>query len=92
VVDVDRAVAHCQRLGFDTSYHDETYAFARREGLTIHVAHDGDPTHGKAMLYIHVDDADELAHQWRAAGADVDGPTDTDYGKREGAHLDPDEN
>jgi hypothetical protein len=40
VLDVDRAVADYQRLGFNTDYHDETYAFAHRDHLTIHLAHD----------------------------------------------------
>jgi uncharacterized glyoxalase superfamily protein PhnB len=92
VLDVDRAVAHYQRLGFNTDYHDETYAFAHRDHLTIHLAHDDDPTHRAAMLYIQVDDAEALAAQWREAGVDVTGPVDYDYGKREGTHTDPDGN
>jgi catechol 2,3-dioxygenase-like lactoylglutathione lyase family enzyme len=92
VLDVERAVTHYQRLGFTTSSHDETYAFAHRDDLTIHLAHDDDPTHHVAMLYVHVDDAAELAAEWRAAGVEVDGPVDHDYGKREGSHVDPDGN
>jgi catechol 2,3-dioxygenase-like lactoylglutathione lyase family enzyme len=92
VTDVDAAVAHYQRLGFETSYHDETYAFAHRDDLTIHLAHDDETTHHPTMLYIHVDDAEALAREWRAAGVDVTGPTDFDYGKREGSHVDPDGN
>lgn len=90
MLDVDRAVAHYQRLGFDTEYHDETYAFAHRDHLTIHLAHDDDPTHHVAMLYIHVDDAFALADEWRQAGVEVIGPVD--YGKREATHTDPDGN
>jgi hypothetical protein len=92
VLDVDRAVAHYQRLGFDTDYHDDTYAFAHRDHLTIHLAHDDDPTHHVAMLYIHVDDAAALAAEWRTEGVEVTGPVDYDYGKREGTHTDPDGN
>ena len=92
VLDVERAIAHYQRLGFATSSHDESYAFAHRDELTIHLAHDDDPTHHVAMLYLHVNDAAELADEWRAAGATVLGPTDYDYGKREGSHTDPDGN
>ena len=44
------------------------------------------------MLYIHVDDAERLAADWRAAGMEVVGPDDYDYGKREGSHVDPDGN
>jgi hypothetical protein len=93
VTDVQRAVEHYQRLGFSTSSHDETYAFAHRDDLTIHLAHRDDPaTEGPSALYLHVDDAEELAAQWRRAGVQVTGPEDYDYGKREGWHVDPDGN
>jgi hypothetical protein len=59
VTDVPRAVNHYQRLGFSTSSHDETYAFAHRDGLTIHLAHRDDPaSEGPSALYLHVDDSD----------------------------------
>lgn len=93
VTDVQRAVDHYQRLGFSTSSHDETYAFAHLDGLTIHLAHRDDPaSEGPAALYLHVDDADQLAAEWRQAGMEVTGPEDFDYGKREGSHTDPDGN
>ena len=92
VAEVGRAVAHYQLLGFTISYHDENYAFAHRDNLTIHLAHSEQPTTGPAALYIHVDDADRLAEDWRAAGVNVIGPDDYDYGKREGSHRDPDGN
>ncbi len=93
VADVQRAVDHYQRLGFSISYHDEWYAFAHRDDLTIHLAHAGDPANGQASVeYLHVDDADRLAGDWRRAGVDVVGPEDYDYGKREGSHTDPDGN
>ncbi len=93
VADVQRAVNHYQRLGFSTSLHDETYAFAHRDGLTIHLAQRDDPaTEGPGALYLHVDDADQLAGEWRRAGIQVAGPEEFDYGKREGSHTDPDGN
>jgi predicted enzyme related to lactoylglutathione lyase len=93
VVDVGRAVDHYQRLGFNTDYHDETYAFARWGNLVIHLAqHDQPGSHPTSVLYIHVDDADELAERWRKAGMEVVSPEDQDYSKREGQHLDPDDN
>lgn len=93
VTDVQRAVEHYQRLGFSTSFHDETYAFAHCDNLTIHLAHRDDPaSEGTAALYLHVDDAEELAAEWRRAGMQVAGPEDFDYGKREGWHVDPDGN
>jgi uncharacterized glyoxalase superfamily protein PhnB len=93
VVDVERAVDHYQRLGFSTSHHDDTYAFAHRGDLTLHLARDDDPeAHMSAVLYIHVDDAEQLAADWRKASMEVAGPQDFDYGKREGSHVDPDGN
>jgi hypothetical protein len=58
----------------------------------VHLAHSEEPTTGTGALYIHVDDADQLAKGWRAAGVNVIGPDDYEYGKREGSHLDPDGN
>lgn len=92
VADVGRAVDHYQRLGFRTSYHDETYAFAHRDHLTIHLAQAGGRPAGGSVLYLHVDDADQLAAEWRKAGVTVSGPEDYDYGKHEGFHVDPDGN
>src|SRR5438045_2597716 len=92
VAEVERAVSHYQLLGFTISYHDENYAFAHRDNLTIHLAHSEEPTTGPGALYLHVDDADRLAEDWRAAGMNLIGPNDYDYGKREGSHRDPDGN
>ena len=45
-----------------------------------------------STIYIHVDDADALAADWRNAGMEVVDPENQDYGKREGRHVDPDGN
>jgi hypothetical protein len=93
VIDVDRAVAHYQRLGFTTEYHNRTYAFAKWGNLVLHLALDDDPNpHMTSTLYLHVDDSDELTADWRKAGMEVTDPEDQDYGKREGCHVDPDGN
>jgi uncharacterized glyoxalase superfamily protein PhnB len=93
VLDVERAVDHYQRLGFTTESHDETYAFAQWGNLVIHLAHDDNPdAHTTSTIYIHVDDADALAADWRNAGMEVVDPENQDYGKREGRHVDPDGN
>jgi hypothetical protein len=94
VVDVERSVNHYQRLGFETSHHDKTYAFAHRgDNLTIHPAQaDGDAGPKVGSLYLHVDDADQLADEWRKAGLGVVGPEGYAYRKREGSHTDPDGN
>ncbi len=94
VSDVPRAVAHYEQLGFSTSYHDEGYAFAHRNELTIHLAGPGvDPERvGRGSIYMHVNDADALAEEWRGAGVEFVEPRDFEYGKREGSHEDPDGN
>ena len=92
VADVARAVDHYQRLCFRISYHNEFYAFANRDDLTMHLARAGDSPAGGSVLYLRVDDADELAAEWRKAGVMVSGPEDHDYGMREGFHIDPDGN
>ncbi len=94
VSDVDRSVAFYEQLGFETTLHDETYAFVHRDrGLTIHLDKAGQgafPGHGS--LYIHCQDADRVAKDWRSAGVEVAGPGDQDYGRREGTVVDPDGN
>jgi hypothetical protein len=94
VADVARSVAWFERAGFETSLHDSTYAFAHRDlHLTIHLARaEEDDLAGQGALYIHCHDADQVAGEWRAAGIDVDGLRDEDYGKREGSITDPDGN
>jgi hypothetical protein len=94
VASVPRSVAWFERAGFETSLHDETYAFAHRpRDLTIHLAQvTGDELPGHGSLYFHCQDADRVADEWRASGIEVTGPRDESYGKREGAITDPDGN
>lgn len=93
VADAKRAADHYERLGFTTDFHDDTYAFAHRGDLTIHLAQTDDQTVAtRGALYFHGDDAEQLADDWRKAGMQVGGPVDYDYGKREGWHADPDGN
>jgi catechol 2,3-dioxygenase-like lactoylglutathione lyase family enzyme len=94
VADVSRSVAWFERAGFETSSHDDTYAFAHRDrDLTIHLAQaPGDELPGHGVLYLHCHEADRVAEEWRQAGIEVDGPHDEDYGKREGSITDPDGN
>ena len=94
VADMARSVAWFEKAGFEVSLHDDTYAFAHRNrDLTIHLAHtlEGELP-GHAALYIHCQDADRVAEDWRQAGIRVEGPKDEDYGKREGSVTDPDGN
>jgi uncharacterized glyoxalase superfamily protein PhnB len=94
VADVARSVAWFENAGFETSLHDDSYGFAHREqDLTIHLAQTvGNEVPGRGSLYIHCQDADRVAEGFRAAGIDVQGPKDEDYGKREGSVTDPDGN
>ena len=92
--DVNAALAFYERLGFATRKYDGgQYGFAIRDGIEIHlgVPSERDP-HGRANAYVWVDDADELAEEWLAAGADVHMPEDTEWGQHEGALVDPDGN
>jgi hypothetical protein len=62
-------------------------------GLTIHLAQaEGDEIAGQGIFYIHRQDADRVAEEWRQAGIEVDGLRDENYGKREGSITDPDGN
>jgi uncharacterized glyoxalase superfamily protein PhnB len=93
VHDLDAALAHYQRLGFATrAYEGGGYGFADRDGIEIHlgVVPAGDRRAGAAYLF--VEDSDELAEEWRSAGAEVHGPEDTEWGRHEGAMVDPDGN
>ena len=84
VADVPQATDHYAKMGFEISHHDETYAFVHRDrDLTVHLTvADGDERPGGGALYIHCDDADQLASEWRKAGLEIVGPEDQDYGKR----------
>jgi catechol 2,3-dioxygenase-like lactoylglutathione lyase family enzyme len=92
VSDMPRAAEHYARLGFEISYHDEGYVFAQRQGLNLHLDLTDAPAPGGGLLYLHVDDADQLTAEWRAAGIEVVEPQDFPWGKHEGSHTDPDGN
>jgi uncharacterized glyoxalase superfamily protein PhnB len=95
VSDVPEALTHYARLGFETrEYEHGGYGFAVRDGVEIHL---GGPAAGGAKgaptsAYLFVEDADQLAQGWRAAGVDVHLPEDTEWGMREGVVIDPDGN
>jgi len=94
VRDVSAAVAYYETLGFRTRVYDGgVYGFATRDGIEFHLGslplgHEWTRT----TAYLYVDDADALAAEWRAAGAEVHGPEDTDWGQHEGALVDLDGN
>lgn len=92
VRDLDAAMSFYRRLGFTVRpYKGGGYGFALRDGIEIHL---GVPSgeHHSSSAYLFVDDADELAATWRAAGVEVHTPQDTEWGQHEGALADPDGN
>jgi hypothetical protein len=93
VRDLESAMAHYDRLGFTTrAYVGGGYGFATRDGIEIHLGVVPAEDRRTSGAYLFVEDADELAATWRAAGVDVHPPQDTEWGQREGAVVDPDGN
>jgi hypothetical protein len=98
VRDLPLALEHYRSLGFDVTVHTEhsEYGYIERDGVEFHLAAtpDLDPVSNTSATYLYVDDADALAAEWSKPGiaGETRHPEDTDYGLREGAHLDPDNN
>jgi predicted enzyme related to lactoylglutathione lyase len=95
VSDLAAALEHYERLGFTTrTWEGGGYGFLTRGHVEIHLGEVPDLEAGAAKhsAYLWVDDADELATAWRAAGAEVHGPEDTPWHQYEGAVVDPDGN
>jgi len=94
VRDLHAALDHYAALGFETVAYEggDSYGFARRDGVELHLAADPEPHPGAAYLYVR--DADALYDQWSRPG--LGGHTHpvgpTDYKLREGSHVDPDGN
>ena len=93
VRDLDLALAHYRRLGFAVRrYPPGGYGFASRGGVEIHLGVVSDTDHRTGTAYLFVDDAEDLAGQWRSAGVEVQWPQDTEWGQHEGVVKDPDGN
>jgi predicted enzyme related to lactoylglutathione lyase len=94
--DLDRALAHYRLLGFATEAFDTDYGFMRRHTANLHIARVEpiDPAASNVACYLYVEDADALYREWNESGAAdrLLAPQDTEYGLREGAHVDPDGN
>jgi catechol 2,3-dioxygenase-like lactoylglutathione lyase family enzyme len=95
--DVARALEHYAALGFETeAWEGGGYGFASRDGVELHLGEvEGhDPATNIVSCYFFVGDADALYAEWVDAGAggQIEAPSDTDYGLREGRHVDPDGN
>jgi uncharacterized glyoxalase superfamily protein PhnB len=98
VRDLDAALGHYRTLGFDVRAYEggAAYGFVERDDVSLHLAEDPalDRAVNDCAVYLYVNDADALYAQWRAAhpAGRLVAPVDTDYGLREGAHIDPDGN
>jgi hypothetical protein len=92
-LDLEVALMHYRRLGFVTRlYEGGGDAYARRDGIEIHLGTGGSHDQMSSAAYLWVEDADELADEWRSAGVEVHPPVNTEWGQREGAVVDPDGN
>ena len=92
VRDLSASLAHYAVLGFATrAYEGGGYGFATAGGVEIHLGIAND-TASRASAYLFVDNADDLARKWQAAGVTVHLPQDTEWGQHEGAVVDPDGN
>jgi hypothetical protein len=89
VRDLSASLEHYKRLGFSTRiYANGDYAFATLDNVEIHLGLAREGT-TPASAYLFVEDADQLAQQWTATGADVRPPEDTEWGQHEGVVIDP---
>jgi hypothetical protein len=92
-----RALEHYRMLGFVVrAYSGGGYGYAERDSMNLHfsVVSDLEPSRTTSAIYLYVDDADALFAEWRASGASGQffEPEQTEYGMREGAHVDLDGN
>jgi predicted enzyme related to lactoylglutathione lyase len=95
VRDLSASLAHYERLGFSVrEWEGGGYGFVSRDEIEIHLGTNakGDAPREKHSAYLWVDDANALAQEWLAAGAQVHMPEDTEWGQHEGAIEDPDGN
>lgn len=100
--DLDAALERYRRLGFDVrAYRDAPdepaiYAFLCFGPGELHIARVGelDPKTTTSACYLYVEDADAVYEAWKAAGVEgrLHPPSDTPYGLRELAYVDPDGN
>jgi uncharacterized glyoxalase superfamily protein PhnB len=91
---IKRTIEHYARFGFAATLIGDEFAILERDGIELHFAlkPDHDPARTAMWIYIRVKDADAFYRDMKAAGVDLNGPHDTDYGMREIPHIDPDNN
>jgi len=69
VHDMEQALAFYERLGFQTSIYDEHFAFARRDGITLHLQYFSDPPRGHSVCWIEVTNSEALYQQYLPTNA-----------------------
>ena len=96
VGDLQASMALYRSLGFSVREHSDTYAYAVRDGVTIHLALVAgmEPLRSNSVAYLLVSDAAALADEWEQADTDGDvtAPSKTEYGAIEGSFRDADGN
>ena len=94
VTDVEASLRFYASLGFSAERYDgeAAYGFVTRDGIELHLGQVSSGDAGRASAYLWTDDADALAAEWQAAGAEVHLPQDTEWRQHEGALVDPDGN
>ncbi len=100
VSNLHKALRHYETLGFAVHSYagGAEYGYAERDGVELHLAlttrPDFDPQAGAGEAYLYVDDADALAAEWLQSGAGgrTHKARNTEYGLREGFHVDEDHN
>ena len=100
VRDVTKALDHYRQLGFTVRAYGPPgapeYGFVRWGKVELHLSlsPDHDPKATASCCYLYVDDADALHAAWQASNVAgrLGMPSDTPYGLREFAHVDPEGN
>jgi hypothetical protein len=92
VHDLNAAMDHYRRLGFEVRAYRGGYGFATCDDVEIHLGVVPEDHLDTSSAYLFVDDADDLAGARRSAGVEVHCPEDTEWGQHEGAVVDPDGN
>jgi len=92
VRDLRASLAHYQRLGFIArEYEGGGYGYLTLDDVEIHLGVVNEVA-APASAYLFVEDAGEIARAWQSTGAEISMPVDTEWGRYEGAHVDPDGN
>src|SRR5713101_7326 len=69
VHDMEQALAFYGQLGFQTTYHDETFAIVERDGVDLHLNYSPDPPKGHSVCWIAVTNIDALYQHYLSTNA-----------------------